>query len=1092
MKIVKVECCQSSSPVRVSDSCAADGFLQGPGGALADVDIDFQSDRRQEVKDYLEQRYNTGGKQRVFSAGTMTTLKIKAAIKDVARVYKVPLHVVNYITAIFDDDKMTWTDLFKLAAINKKVKKFIIDYPQVIEDIRPLMGQPRSASVHASAILITPELKDGKPMECFDYTPIKKTDDMLVSEFDGYSLDEVGLLKNDCLGIKELSKIQQIINECNRVYGPDISFDEIVKGDLNDSKTYGILSKGYTQNVFQFSSRGMTKFLMDMRPGCIADLTAAAALYRPAPIEAGSTEKYLICRRGDTTPEYLWGTYEALKNTYGLLCIAEDSIIQTREGRKAIQRIQYGDYVLTEDGTYQFVSSAMCKGVKETVRVRTTHGEELVCTKDHKVLTQDGWIEAGNLIPRKHLIKGFWMAEELTETGTMQDWCLGIYLANGTYGEGGTPMIACRNKEEAEITASLFDACYGLNSVVHFCTRCWYVRLTSVRGTWANQTRPNPFKTYLKALGLDSCLSYDKFIPVKPTLMLLSGFIEGDGCIANQSIRIVNQYLAKQLFYALQSFRIPSSYFETYENGQWVHNVKFSDNSAQKLNYVFKKRVSGNTERSCGCLVPSMYLKSVNFSEAIPKQKMNYLRCQAEKNVPCYLETVLKNGGSCDHPVWGMVLSVKENNAIRTYDISVENNHSFCAGGLVVHNCFQEQVAQIAREVGGFSLGEGVNLVKLISKKKMDKIHAMQSRFMAGAQERGCPEEDAEKVWNIIQLSGTYLFNFSHATAYAITAYVGAYLKANYPTVFYTVALQWADDKEIPLLMSEMEQCSVAKIVPPDVNVSGVQFMTDYAHDRIFWSLTRIKMVGTKTSAYIIDERTRNGNYTSIEDFLHRIFRRKLNKFSGWDASEDVPDTVRMPVNARHVRHLILAGCFDEIEQIASVTQRYDLLSRAAALLGFSLDGRDFPPEMLDKPYYWSMQQISVSGIGSIDYRSIFEGSDAKALLKGKASYMPLADALNPEHEGRRIVVCATVTEVEEKSYTDKTTGQKKRFAKVVVQQNNESMELVLWDDYLSGYKEDITKLKDKVIIVSCAIKYSDFSGSNSLNSYKSTLLHPL
>lgn len=725
MKIIKVECRQSSSPVRVSDSCAADGFLQGPGGVLADVDIDFQSDRRQEVKDYLEQRYNTGGKQRVFSAGTMTTLKIKAAIKDVARVYKVPLHVVNYITAIFDDDKMTWTDLFKLAATNKKVKKFITDYPQVIEDIRPLMGQPRSASVHASAILITPESKDGKPMECFDYTPIKKTDGMLVSEFDGYSLDEVGLLKNDCLGIKELSKIQQIISECNRVYGSDVSFDEIVKGDLNDTKTYGILSKGYTQNVFQFSSRGMTKFLMDMRPECIEDLTAAAALYRPAPIEAGSTEKYLLCRRGDTVPEYLWGTYEALKNTYGLIVM-------------------------------------------------------------------------------------------------------------------------------------------------------------------------------------------------------------------------------------------------------------------------------------------------------------------------------------------------------------------------------QEQVAQIAREVGGFSLGEGVNLVKLISKKKMDKIHAMQSRFMAGAKERGCPEEDAEKIWNIIQLSGTYLFNFSHATAYAITAYVGAYLKANYPTVFYTVALQWADDKEIPLLMSEMEQCSVAKIVPPDVNVSGVQFMTDYAHDRIFWSLTRIKMVGTKTSAYIIEERTRNGNYTSIEDFLHRIFRRKLKKFSGWDASEDVQDSTRMPVNARHVRHLILAGCFDEIEQITSVTQRYDILSRAAILLGFSLNGRDFPPEMLDKPYYWSMQQIGVSGIGSIDYRSIFEGSDAKVLLKGRVSYMSLADALNPEHEGRRIVVCATVTEVEEKSYTDKTTGQKKRFAKVVVQQNNESMELVLWDDYLSGYKEDIAKLKDKVIIVSCAIKYSDFSGSNSLNSYKSTLLYPL
>ena len=88
---------------------------------------------------------------------------------------------------------MTWTDLFKLAATNKKVNKFVQDYPQVIEDIRGLMGQPRSASVHASAIIVTPESKDGENMECFDYTPIKKVDDILVSE-----LTDTLLMKQGC------------------------------------------------------------------------------------------------------------------------------------------------------------------------------------------------------------------------------------------------------------------------------------------------------------------------------------------------------------------------------------------------------------------------------------------------------------------------------------------------------------------------------------------------------------------------------------------------------------------------------------------------------------------------------------------------------------------------------------------------------------------------------------------------------------------------------------------------------------------------------------------------------------------------------
>lgn len=713
---------EGTSPVQVLDCSVGNGYRPGPGGALADVDIDFQSDRRQEVKEYLERRYNTGGKQRVFSAGTLTTLKIKAAIKDVARVHRVPLNIVNYITALFDDDKMSWTDLFKLAYTHKKVKKFITDYPEVIEEIRPLMGQARSASVHASAILITPDRKDGEEMECFDYTPIKKVDGVLVSELDGYSLDEVGLLKNDCLGIKELSKIQSTIEECNRVYGAGLQFDDIVKSDLDDEKTYRLLSEGFTQNVFQFSSKGMTKFLMDMKPTNIRDLIAANALYRPATLESGSAEKYLLCKCGDVAPVYLWGTYEALKDSYGQLT-------------------------------------------------------------------------------------------------------------------------------------------------------------------------------------------------------------------------------------------------------------------------------------------------------------------------------------------------------------------------------YQESLAQIAREVGGFSLGDGVNLVKLISKKRVDKIHAMKEQFMRGAKERGCPKEDAVQIWDMIEAGGSYLFNKSHATAYAVTSYTGAWLKANYPTAFYTVALQWADDKEIPALMSEMEQCSSAMIVPPDVNVSQAQFFTDYTTDKIFWSLTRIKMLGKKAVDCIIEERERNGAFLSIENFIFRVFRYKLKKYEFWDDPDNQEEATRVPVNARHVKNMILAGCFDNPEKVEAVTDRYDILRRAARELGFELTEKDFPEELISKHYFWSMQQIAVSGIGSIDYRRIFDNSEMKSKVRGKASYMDVRRAYEADNEGKRIVVCATVSEVEEKSYKDKMTGERKKFAKLLLQQNNDVMELVCWSDFLESYEAPLGSLKDKVVIVSVMIKYNDYTGTNSLTTYKSSLI---
>ena len=731
MKVISIQHKTSSKAVPTIDCFVDSGYLQGPGGSLPDVDTDFQSDRRQEVKEYIEQRYNHDGKQRVFSAGTFTTLKLKAVLKDVARVHRVPVNIVNYITAIFEDDKMTWTDLFLLAATNKKVHSFIMEYPKVIEDIRTLMGQPRSSSIHASALLVTPDTKDGKDMECFDFTPIKKVDGMLVSELDGYSLDEQGLLKNDCLGIKELSKLQAVINICNDKYQAGLTFQNIVQSNLADPKVYSLLQKGYTQNVFQFSSKGMTKFLVSMKPDKIEDLIAANALFRPATLDSGSSDRYVDCKLGDADPVYLWGTYNAMKNTYGVLC-------------------------------------------------------------------------------------------------------------------------------------------------------------------------------------------------------------------------------------------------------------------------------------------------------------------------------------------------------------------------------YQEQLAQIAREVGGFSLGEGVKLVKLISKKKVDKILALRDKFMAGANQNGCPKEDAEAIWHMFEVAGGYLFNKSHATAYAVTAYAGAYLKANYPTAFYTIALQWADDDEIPTLMSEMELCSNAKIVPPDINVSDNTFYTDYQTNEIFWSLSRIKMLGVKATEWIVNERQARGHFTSIENFIDRVFRYKLKKYQYWDDPDDMDEIKRCPVNARHVRNLILAGCFDKIENAQSVVERYAILEKAANLLGFEITEKDTPSDLRDKHYFWSQQQIAISGIGAIDYKRIYDNSEAKTKIKGKAAWALLKNILDPDYDGKRVAICASIVDIEEKKFKDKKTGENRIFCKILLQQNNDLTEMIIWNDEWATARAEFTKggnlsqAKNKMLICSAQVKYSDFTGNNNLQLYKSSIVSVL
>lgn len=641
-----------------------------------------------------------------------------------ARVHRVPHSTVNYITAILEDN-MDWTDLFRVAATNRKVWSFIQTYPEMIEDVRGVIGQPKASSIHASAIIVTPEIRNGRAVECFDFLPIRKMENQLVSEFDGYSVDSIGLLKEDVLATKELSKLSATINLVNETYGTHYSIESITQDKLEDEKTYRMLADGYTQNVFQFSSRGITRFIQDVQPTCIEDLIAINALYRPATLDIGATDDYVRYQRKEIAPVYNYGCYEATKNTFGLLI-------------------------------------------------------------------------------------------------------------------------------------------------------------------------------------------------------------------------------------------------------------------------------------------------------------------------------------------------------------------------------YQEQFISVAHTLAGFDLGKADLLRKAIGKKLADLMATLKTDFITGAIANGCPDFEAEEIWHKIEVAGKYSFNRSHAAAYALTAYCGAWLKANYPSAFYTVALQWADDKEIPPLMSEMELCSSAHIVPPEINRSGLHFSTNYQTDEIFWSLSRIKMVGGKTVEYIVAEREKNGNYTSIENFIHRVFRYKLKRYEYWDDSDNPEEARRVPVNARHVKNMILAGCFDEMERVEAVTERYALLERAAHELGFVLPEKDFPAELRDKHYFWSQQQIVVSGIGSIDYRRIFDNSEIKFQVKGKASYMSLRDALLGDNEGKRITVCATVTEFSECSYKDKTTGEKKRFGKLMLQQNNDLMECVCWNDFYLAHRTEIAALKDKVVILTAVIRYSDYKGANGLQTYKTSLLYSL
>lgn len=976
-----------------------------------DVDVDFQADRRQEVKEYIERRYNHDGKQRVFSAGTFTTLKLKAILKDVARVHRVPVNIVNYITAIFEDDKMDWTDLFLMAAENKKVRAFIMDYPQVIEDIRTLMGQPRSSSVHASALLVTPDDKDGKDMEAFDFTPIKKVDGMLVSEFSGYDLDEQGLLKNDCLGIKELSKLQAVIQMCNEKYGANLTFQGIVQSGLDDPKVYELLQKGYTQNVFQFSSKGMTKFLVSMKPSKIEDLIAANALFRPATLDSGSADRYVDCKLGDAVPVYLWGTYNILKETYGQMVYQEDLARMAQD---------IGGFSLGEGvKLVKFISKKKIDKIKALKDVFLEGAKSKGCPIEDAVAIWD-MIESGGSYLFNKCISG-------KET---------IRRTNRTSG----------NLTIAEMYKTLNDSKWAFNHG-HRALRKRYQRLGYGKG-WS-LVHTDGWDDYL----LKNDIVDIRYMGIRSLYRIT---LEGGATIdvtlnhkhpTNNGIKRTDELIigVDKMYVNIGALKEDTRYRFTDKNGSGNDIYYHSNDNLGKYIINAEKGHCGFTKRTTSFTLLEKYRK-----EKMPNH------CEICGSNRCRLEIHHKNG---DHSYIGENYS---------------NLQTLCP------SCHKK---------AHYAMGR----VKQGEKGLYTKLETVVSIEYIGEDEV-YDVEMAAPNHTFVTAKGIVTCN-SHATAYAVTAYAGAYLKANYPTAFYTVALQWAKDDEIPTLMSEMELCSNAKIVPPDINVSGITFQTNFDTNEIFWSLSRIKMLGAKATEWIVAEREARGAFTCIENFIHRIFRYKLKKYQYWDDPDNPEEATKCPVNARHIRHLILAGCFDKIENAQSVIERYAILEKAADCLGFAISEKDIPIDLRDKHYFWSQQQILVSGIGAIDYKRIYDNSESKPKIKGKAAWALLKNILDPEYDGKRVAICASIVDIEEKKYTDKKTGEQKMYGKLLLQQNNDLVEMMIWNEEWMSKRADIThgggvaSAKNKMLICSAQVKFSEYTNANTLQLYKSSIV---
>ena len=289
-------------------------FLNPERISMPDIDIDFCVNGRENVINYVRQKY---GHENVGQIITFGTMMAKGVIKDVSRALGLPFEDSNALTTLIGDQlKITLKE-----AIEKepRLQEFINSNPKIanIFDLAyRLEGLTRHASKHAAGIVISPEpIDEVLPV----YVPPKSTE--LVTQYAMTELEALGFLKIDFLGLNNLTIIDQALRSINKNHGITINLDKI---PLDDHKTFALIRDGNTSGVFQLESEGLKNVLRRLQPDKFEDIIAVNALYRPGPLGSGMVDDYIERRHGRAQITYLFPELEeVVKETYGVIVYQE-------------------------------------------------------------------------------------------------------------------------------------------------------------------------------------------------------------------------------------------------------------------------------------------------------------------------------------------------------------------------------------------------------------------------------------------------------------------------------------------------------------------------------------------------------------------------------------------------------------------------------------------------------------------------------------------------------------------------------------------------------------------------------------------------
>lgn len=983
-----------ANEIIVGDSFDKRGFVEEielvteetvTAGEPPDIDTDVESRYRHKVKEYLERRY---GKNRVFSIGNYNSLGIKSAISDVARTRGIPAQSVKLITKMITDKEaiegFTFRDFFKKAMTNKPVRKFIEDYPEVVEVVRVVLNNSKTPSVNAAGVVITPRFHEGEEMNAWDWTPVKMHDDQMTSDFTKSYIEYTGMLKLDLLATNVLDKIHICIDSIKKESSIDLDFYDIAKNKTNDDKVFQLFHDGFLQDIFQFSGTKMTKFAQSLAPTCEEDVFAANALYRPATMNLGYHEDYIEMKHGRKEVEYDKGLEEITKDTYGIMIFQESMMEATRI---------IGGFTLQEADAVRKAMGKKDKKLMDSYKDRFIYGA---------------------------------IKSNYDELDAIKIW----------------------NKIEQ-------GAGYGFNKCISGSEKIYRVGTGGVDRFGKERFDPTIEQMYK----IKNDLSYAKSMKKMPLRKKYKAKGYGSGFSLNE-----NSKLIKNKIIDIRYEGIRDVYEMTLSDGKTIRttdNHKFPTSNGEKM----LKDIS---------IYDDMIFVNIGYVQ----EDTGYRFTDKEGSNSDYHNNKNQERFVQNSLVGHEGFVTKGHTQFKSFeDYRLNKKKRFCEGSDCTNLSDRLEIHHIDNDHGNNNHDNLQTLCVSCHKKEhyrlgrvsMGKkgLHTnlvtIKSIELVGKEE--VYDVEMEHPYHTFATKGGIVTCNSHAAAYGQESLVTAYLKAYYPVHYYTMSLGQAKDEARPDIISEIGDFGQVEIKPPHVNTSGVDFKTDYENNIIYWSLLSIKQVGKVSVENIVKIRESDGDFEGLDDFVTRTKGHKVNK--------------------SHVINIILSGGFDELEDIQTSIGRFGLIKRY-----FDEHTKDkfpedkFPKDQIGQSFFWDRLQTSLSGLGNIDYKSVYLNSGMKN--KFKSTTFLDVDTLHDESKRGRIFMFAGML-VDVRELTAKASGA--RFGKLTFQCNDKIVSSMVWASEYEKYADMLNRAKGKILVMNVKVDEDKFASCNQLMTHGKTII---